>query len=71
MGRRTIDRPPTKRQIECFETYARFGDGAEAARRLGISIQQLKRMCGQYYRRVGANSGVQAAYLTWGPKDNA
>lgn len=58
-------RPPTKRQIECFTTYARTGDQVVAARMLAISIQQLKKNVGEYYRRVGANSGIQAAYLTW------
>lgn len=59
--------PPTARQVECFETFAKHGDQVVAARKLAISVQQLKRQCGEYYRRIGANGGVQAAYLTWGP----
>jgi hypothetical protein len=58
---------PTVRQRECFEVYAQLGDSEAAARRLAISVGSLKRNLGEYYRRVNANSGVQAAYLTWGP----
>lgn len=69
MARRArSDRDPTPRQIECFETYAKHGDQVVAARLLAISIQRLKANIGEYYRRIGANSGVQAAYLTWAPK---
>ena len=57
---------PTRRQRECFEAYARLGDSEAAARHLAISVGSLKRNVGEYYRRIGANSGVQAAYLTWG-----
>jgi DNA-binding NarL/FixJ family response regulator len=59
--------PPTPRQVECFETYARTGDIKTAAGELGISIQSMKKNLGQYYRRMGAKSAVQAAYLTWAP----
>lgn len=65
------NRPPTARQVECFEAYAKLGDGQAAARLLGISIQNLKRNLGEYYRRIGANGGVQAAYLTWGPRNDS
>jgi len=58
---------PTERQRECFLVYARTGDSEAAARELAISIGSLKRNLGEYYRRIGANSGVQAAFLTWGP----
>ena len=58
---------PTARQRECFEVYAKLGDSEAAARRLAISVGSLKRNVGEYYRRIGANSGVQAAFLTWGP----
>jgi hypothetical protein len=61
-------RAPTARQRECFETYARTGDQAKAAEILAISVQRLKANVGEYYRRIDANSGVQAAFLTWGPK---
>lgn len=44
-----------------------MGNSEGAARALGISIGSLKRNVGEYYRRISANSGVQAAYLTWGP----
>lgn len=67
MVRSRLPRAPTERQRQCFEMYARLGDGERAAQMLGISVQQLKRNCGEYYRRVGANSGIQAAFLTWGP----
>jgi hypothetical protein len=50
--------------------YARTGDQAKAAAALGISVQRLKTNVGEYYRRIGANSGVQAAFLTWGPERN-
>jgi hypothetical protein len=67
-----MTKAPTDRQRECFETYARLGDGAAAAQLLGISIQALKANLSEYYRRVGANSGVQAAYRTWAqPKEDA
>jgi len=59
---------PTDRQRECFEAYARAGDSVVAARELSISVGSLKRNVGEYYRRIGANSGVQAAYLTWAPR---
>ncbi len=59
---------PTKRQLECFEVYASVGDSSIAARKLAISVGSLKRNLGEYYRRIGANSGVQAAFLTWGPR---
>lgn len=58
---------PTDRQRECFEAYAKLGDSEAAARKLAISVGSLKRNVGEYYRRIGANSGVQAAFLTWGP----
>lgn len=68
MARRArSNRPPTPRQVECFVTFAKYGDQVVAARKLAISLQQLKRNVGEYYRRIGANGGVQAAYLTWGP----
>lgn len=70
MARRT-KRPglkPTARQLECFEAFARLGDQQAAANELAISIQRLKANIGAYYARIGANSGVQAAYKTWGPR---
>lgn len=60
-------RKPTARQRRCFEVYAEMGNSEGAARALGISVGSLKRNVGEYYRRISANSGVQAAYLTWGP----
>jgi len=67
--RLTDPKTPTPRQEECFHTYARVGDTETAARELGISVQRLKKNVGEYYRRIGANSGVQAAYLTWAPPE--
>jgi len=64
-------RRPTDRQRECFEVYAKFGDSEAAARSLAISVGSLKRNVGEYYRRIGANSGVQAAFFTWGPDGNS
>ncbi len=57
---------PTRRQVECFETYAQTGDTMIAAGQLGISVSRLKHNVSEYYRRIKANSGVQAAWLTWG-----
>jgi hypothetical protein len=57
---------PTDRQRECFEAYARLGSHEAAAVELAISIQRQKHNVGEYYRRIGARTGVQAAYLTWG-----
>ncbi len=62
------DLDPTDRQRQCFETYARTGDTMIAAGQLGISVSRLKHNVGEYYRRIGANSGVQAAWLTWGKR---
>jgi hypothetical protein len=63
-----VDRlEPTERQLECFEAYARLGSHELAAVELRISIQRQKHNVGEYYRRIGARTGVQAAYLTWGP----
>ena len=62
-------RPPTKRQYECFELFARLGDQQLAARMLGLSVQRMKHNCAEYYRRVGANSGIQAAYITWARRE--
>lgn len=66
-------RPPTPRQWECFEAFARLGDHEAAVAELNakstpISLGRHKRNVLEYYRRIGANSGIQAAYLTWGPK---
>jgi hypothetical protein len=68
VGRPATTRPPTPRQYECFDTFARLGDSAAAARALTISVQQLKRNVGEHNRRVGANSSLQAAWLRWAPK---
>ncbi len=64
-------RPPTARQNECFRVYAETGDAAHAARRLAISVQQLRHNVGEHNRRVGANSSIQAAWILWGPKESA
>jgi DNA-binding NarL/FixJ family response regulator len=64
-------RPPTPRQRECFERFAKLGDQQQAAEELGLSIGCLKKNISEYYRRIGANCGVQAAYLTWRPRDAA
>lgn len=63
------DLAPTPRQRECFDVYAQRGDTAQAAKELGISVSRLKHNVARYYRRIGANSAVQAAWLTWGPKE--
>ena len=60
---------PTQRQFECFLAFARLGRHDLAARELAISIQRQKHNVGEYYRRIGALNGAQAAYLTWGPKE--
>lgn len=60
---------PTPRQRECFEAYARYGDMRRAALEVKLSLSRTKRNVIEYYRRIGANSGVQAAFLTWGPRD--
>lgn len=62
-------RAPTKRQYECFELYARLGDQRLAAERLGISVGRMKKNVGDYYHRIGANSAIQAAYITWARDD--
>jgi hypothetical protein len=61
---------PTARQRQCFEVYARLGSHELASRELEISLQRQKYNVGEYYRRIGARTGVQAAYLTWGPNDH-
>jgi len=62
------NRPPTQRQIECFDAFARLGDQRLAARALGLSVSRLKRNVLEHNRRLGANSSIQAAYLRWAPK---
>lgn len=61
------DLRPTPRQRQCFEAYCRLGDHGLAAAELRLSIQRQKANVSAFYRRIGANSGVQAAYMTWGP----
>lgn len=70
MAARSSLRPPTPRQIQCFDTYAEIGDAVLAARRLGISVQQLRHNVGEHNRRLGAISSLQAAWIRWGPKES-
>lgn len=59
---------PTPREIEVLEAVCRFGSNKAAAHRLGRSEQTVKNVLSALYRKIGADSAAQAAWLIWGPE---